>query len=170
MYCLELSRNNQDEQLYVIDSGFRGNHARFINHHVCNRQFETSDCKVFEGREVKNPVYRQLGDSNSQWHNKKFKKVPVGGSASWVLSWTGTSPKWHFLQFFVPLRIWVPHMPVQPQIRNFLGILEIRHFLSRLEFRPTTRVSGDPGFPAFFHLRGDFFDVWILIPGNRDFS
>ena len=28
-------------------------------------------------------VYRQLGESNSQWHNKKFKKVPVGGSASW---------------------------------------------------------------------------------------
>ena len=25
------------------------------------------------------PVYRQLGDSNSQWHKKKFKKVPVGG-------------------------------------------------------------------------------------------
>ena len=28
-------------------------------------------------------VYRQLGDSNSQWHKQKFKKVPVWGSASW---------------------------------------------------------------------------------------
>ena len=27
-------------------------------------------------------VYRQLGDSKSQWHKKKFKKVPVWGSAS----------------------------------------------------------------------------------------
>ena len=24
-------------------------------------------------------VYRQLGDSNSQWHKKRLQKVPVGG-------------------------------------------------------------------------------------------
>ena len=29
-----------------------------------------------------NLVYRQLGDSNSQWHKKILQKVPVGGSAS----------------------------------------------------------------------------------------
>ena len=48
-------------------------------------------CKYFNQRQHQNlvgvpaveGVYRQLGDSNSQWHNKKFKKVPVGGSASW---------------------------------------------------------------------------------------
>ena len=37
--------------------------------------------------EIGEVVYRQLGDSNSQWHKQKFKKVPVGevpvgGSAS----------------------------------------------------------------------------------------
>jgi len=45
-------------------------------------------------------VYRQLGDSNSQWHKEKFAEsatwgkcqlveVPVGGSAIW-----GTSASW----------------------------------------------------------------------------
>ena len=28
-------------------------------------------------------VYRQLGDSNSQWHKKNLQEGPVGGSASW---------------------------------------------------------------------------------------
>ena len=34
-------------------------------------------------------MYRQLGDSNSQWHKKNSKKVPVGESASW-----GTRASW----------------------------------------------------------------------------
>ena len=37
----------------------------------------------YSDRSPEKMVYRQLGDSNSQWHKKKFKKVPVGGSASW---------------------------------------------------------------------------------------
>ena len=35
---------------------------------------------------------------------------------------TGTSPKWHFLQIFsVPLRIWVPQLPLQRQGQAGLG-------------------------------------------------
>ena len=37
-------------------------------------------------------VYRQLGDSNSQWHKQKFKKVPVGGIASWGKCHLGEVP------------------------------------------------------------------------------
>ena len=37
-------------------------------------------------------VYRHLGDSNSQWHNKKFKKVPLGGSATWGKCHLGEVP------------------------------------------------------------------------------
>ena len=32
---------------------------------------------------VTSAVYRQLGDSNSQWHKKNLQKMPVGGSPSW---------------------------------------------------------------------------------------
>ena len=32
---------------------------------------------------VTSAVYRQLGDSNSQWHKKNLQEGPVGGSASW---------------------------------------------------------------------------------------
>ena len=35
MYCLELPQNAEDSKQYCIDSGFKGNHARFINHSVC---------------------------------------------------------------------------------------------------------------------------------------
>ena len=37
-------------------------------------------------------VYRQLGDSNSQWHKTKLQKVPVGGSAGWGMCQFGEVP------------------------------------------------------------------------------
>ena len=34
MYCLEVTPEDSRTETYCIDSGFKGNHARFINHSV----------------------------------------------------------------------------------------------------------------------------------------
>ena len=34
LYCLELPQEDETEDTYCIDSGFIGNHARFVNHSV----------------------------------------------------------------------------------------------------------------------------------------
>ena len=34
LYCLELPQEDDNEDTYCIDSGFCGNHARFVNHSV----------------------------------------------------------------------------------------------------------------------------------------
>lgn len=45
LYCLELPQEDDNEDTYCIDSGFCGNHARFVNHSVsqllekCHRQY-----------------------------------------------------------------------------------------------------------------------------------
>jgi SET domain-containing protein len=35
MYCMDLHPQDDAQDKYCIDSGYRGNHARFINHSVC---------------------------------------------------------------------------------------------------------------------------------------
>lgn len=50
MYCLELPQNAEDSKQYCIDSGFKGNHARFINH-SCDPNLEIY--RVF--RDDRNP-------------------------------------------------------------------------------------------------------------------
>ena len=37
LYCLELPQEDDNEDTYCIDSGFCGNHARFVNHSVSRK-------------------------------------------------------------------------------------------------------------------------------------
>ena len=55
---------------------------------ILNQNFDIMIHLTTHGLEV----YRHLGDLNSQWHNKKFKKVPVGGSATWGKCQLGEAP------------------------------------------------------------------------------
>mgnify|MGYP003729894627 CR=1 FL=1 len=51
MYCLELPQN-ADGKKYCIDSGFSGNHARFINHSVSLGLVFTASQQIFEMRSL----------------------------------------------------------------------------------------------------------------------
>lgn len=46
MYCLELYADADDDDTYVVDSAYMGNHARFINHSVPTL-FIIENCKYY---------------------------------------------------------------------------------------------------------------------------
>ena len=75
------SRVSEEEFELESDSGRLTDSTTYASHNVSFKNLIAYIKQIYDISEKK-LVYRQLGDSNSQWH-KKTQKVPVGGSFSW---------------------------------------------------------------------------------------
>ena len=80
------SRVSEEEFELESDSGRLTDSTTYASHNVSFKNLIAYIKQIYDISEKK-LVYRQLGDSNSQWHKKRKKcqlgEVSVGGNAGW---------------------------------------------------------------------------------------